>query len=58
MRFRALIEERANEIEWRHGSRQQAHSCDSSALQKEMVLFKNLLGKRLSQEINGDRVSI
>ena len=38
--------------------RQQAHSCDSSALQKKMVLFINLLGKGLTQEISGDRGSI
>ena len=39
-------------------SRQQAHSCDSSALQKKMVLFITLLGKQLTQEINADGSSI
>ena len=40
-------------------SRQQAHSGDSSALRKKMVLFINLLdGKGLSQEINEDEGSI
>ena len=34
--------------------KQQAHSCDSSALQKKMALFINLLGKGLTQEINGN----
>ena len=29
------------------------HSCDSSALQKKMVLFITILGKGLTQEING-----
>ena len=38
----------------RNDSRQQAHSCDSSALQKKMVLFIIVLGKELTQEINGD----
>ena len=39
-------------------SRQQAHSCDSSALQKLMVLFTNLLGKGFTKEINEDGGSI
>ena len=39
-------------------SRQQAHSCDTSAKQKEMVLFINLLGKGLTQEINEDGGSV
>ena len=34
------------------------HSCDSSALQKNMVLFITLLGEELTQEINGDGSSI
>ena len=29
------------------------YSCNSSALQKKMVLFVNLLGKGLTQKING-----
>ena len=33
-------------------TRQRAHSCDSSAFQRKMVLFINLLGKGLTQEIN------
>ena len=39
-------------------SRQQAHSCDQSALQKKMVLFINLPGIGLTQEINRDGGSI
>ena len=39
-------------------STQQAHSCDTSALQKKMVLFINLLGKGVTQENNGDGGSI
>ena len=39
-------------------SRQQAHSYDSSALQKKMVLFINLLGKGLTQEIKGRYTAI
>ena len=54
-----LIEERANENrEITAGSRQQAHSCNSSALQKKIVLFITLLGKGLTQEINEDGSSI
>ena len=34
-------------------SRQQAHSCNSNAVQKKMGLFINLAGKRLNQEIGG-----
>ena len=53
------MEERANENrEMTAGSGQQAHSYDSSALQKKMFLFITLLGKGLTQEINGDGSSI
>ena len=38
--------------------RQQVHSYDSTASQKKMVLFINLLGKGLTQEIKGDGGSI
>ena len=34
-------------------SRQQAHSCNSNAVQKKMVLFINLPGKGLTQETGG-----
>ena len=37
---------------------QQAYSCDSSALQRKMVLFINLLAKGLPQDINEDGGSI
>ena len=39
-------------------SMQQVHSCDSTALQKKMALFINLLVKGLTEEINGDGGSI
>ena len=38
--------------------RQQVHSCDTSALQKKMVLFINLLGKGSTQEINEEGGSV
>ena len=59
-----LIEERANEnrettvVLSYSNRRQQADSCDSSALRKKMVQLINLLGKGLTQEINGDGGSI
>ena len=37
-------------------SRQRAHSSDSSALQKKMVLFIDLFGKGLTQGIDHIRI--
>ena len=54
--FRALIEERTNENREMTSGSERIHAIH--ALQKKMVLFINLLGKELNQEINGDEGSI
>ena len=47
-----LIEERANENREMTAGSRRIHAIQ--ALQKKMVLFVTLLGKGLTQEINGD----
>ena len=53
-----LIEERANENREMTAVLTYVKQQAASALQKKMVLFINLLGKGLTQEINGDGGSI
>ena len=58
---RRLRKEPIEKLQWYNltsNSRQQAHSCDISALQKKMVLSINLLGKGLTREINEDGGSV
>ena len=50
-RFRALIEERADESREITVVLSYVKQQAASALQKKMVLFVNLLGKGLTQEI-------
>ena len=57
-RFRALIEERANENREMTVELSCVKQQAASALQTKMVLFTNLLGEGLTQEINGDGGSI
>ena len=56
--FRALIEERANENREMTAVLTYVKQQAASALQKKMVIFRSLLGKVLTQEINGDGGSI
>ena len=53
-----LIEERANENREMTVVLTYVKQQATSALQKKMVLFLNLLGKGMTQEINGDGDSI
>ena len=53
-----LIEERANENREMTAVLTYVKQQAASALQKKMVLFLNLLGKGLTQEIGGDGGSI
>ena len=52
------MEERANENREMTAGSKRIHAIHASALQKKMVLFINLLGKGLTQEINRDGGSI
>ena len=53
-----MIEERAIENTEMTVTLSYVKQQAASALQKKMVLFTNLLGKELTQEINGDGGSI
>ena len=53
-----LIEERANENREMTAVLTYVKQQATNVLQKRMVLFLNLLGKGMTQEINGDGDSI
>ena len=57
-RVRALIEERANEYSEITVVMSYAKQPAASALLKKKILFINLIGKGLTQEIHGDGGSI